>query len=489
MKEIKNINNPKQKNKKSIRIFSMLLYICILTIHPLSMIQSATFLKAYAATKPTISSEAAILFHSNTGEVLFGQNENKKYYPASITKVMTALLVLERAGVNDTVVYSKSATTNLESGAVTLSLSEGDKVSVKDSLYGLMLKSANDVANGLAEHVSGSVSAFAKLMNERAKSLGANNTNFVNPHGLNSGSHLTTAKDMALITREAVKNPTLRTIMGTTSYTFPAVQKAGATTVKMGHKMLYANDSRYYKDVIGGKTGYTSKAGNTLVTVAERGGQQLIVVILKSKNTHYADTKALLDYGFAILAERGMISTAVIPAADTASTNTITTQSQVIGPGAETSTSTTINANTNTNTNTNTTTVSDTIVSETVGPANIQVSADTLSGPGVAETRRGWIQDSKGWYYIKDNGSRAKSEICPIDGYDYWFDADGYMATGFRKDSNGYYYYLRDFGGMRKSSWQLADGKWYYFGADGKMFVSTITPDGYSVGADGAWVQ
>lgn len=479
MKEIKNINNPKQKNKRSIRIFSMLLCICILTIQPLSIIQSASFLQAYAATKPTISSEAAILFHSNTGEVLFGQNENKKYYPASITKIMTALLVLERAGVNDTVVYSKSATTNLESGAVTLSLSEGDKVSVKDSLYGLMLKSANDVANGLAEHVSGSVSAFAKLMNERAKSLGANNTNFANPHGLNSDSHLTTAKDMALITREAVKNPTLRAIMGTTSYTFPAVQKAGVTTVKMGHKMLYASDSRYYKDVIGGKTGYTSKAGNTLVTVAERGGQQLIVVILKSKNTHYADTKALLDYGFAILAERGIISTAAIPATDTASTNTTTTQGQVIGPGAETSTSTTTNTNT----------VPSTIVSETVGPASTQVSADTLSGPGVAETRRGWIQDNKGWYYIKDNGSRAKSEICLIGEYDYWFDVDGYMATGFRKDSNGYYYYLRDFGGMRKSSWQLADGKWYYFGADGKMFVSTITPDGYSVGADGAWVQ
>lgn len=471
MKEIKKMNN-----RIKLRICAILLCICILNFSSISICQNLPVMWAYAATKPVISSESAILLHSNTGEILFGKNENKKYYPASITKVMTALLVLERANLNDMVVYSQSATTNLESGAVRLSLSTGDKVSVKDSLYGLMLKSANDVANGLAEHISGSVPAFAKLMNERAKALGANNTNFVNPHGLNSDSHVTTAKDMALITKEAIKNPTLRTIMGTTSYAFPAVQKAGATTIKMGHKMLYMNDSRYYKEVIGGKTGYTSKAGNTLVTIAEKDGQQLIVVILKSKNTHYADTKALLDYGFALLAEKATSNGATL--------TTTVSQGQSGGPGATAS-----KTEASTSQTASTSTVPSTVVSETVGPVSTQVSADILSGPGVVETRRGWIQDNKGWYYIKDNASRARGEVLAIGGYDYWFDADGYMATGFRQDQNGFYYYLREFGGMRKSSWQLADGKWYYFGADGKMFISATTPDGYQVGADGVWVQ
>ena len=249
--------------------------------------------------EPTIQSEGAVVIDAATGTVLYGKNQNTRYYPASITKLMTALLVLENCQLGDTVTFSRTATENLESGAVSLKLTEGDKLTVEQCLYGLLLKSANEVANGLAEKVSGSVSGFAGLMNQKAAALGCTGTHFVNPNGLNDSNHYTTPYDMALIARAAFQNDTLRKIDTTLSYKFPATKNAGERTITMGHKMMYSTDSRYYPGIIGGKTGYTSKAGNTLVTGAEKNGVRLIAVVMKSKSTHYADTKALLDYGFA----------------------------------------------------------------------------------------------------------------------------------------------------------------------------------------------
>ncbi|WP_394522512.1 serine hydrolase [Lacrimispora sp. JR3] len=259
-------------------------------------------------SQPQILSEGAVLLDASTGTVLYGKNAETRYYPASITKLMTALIVAEKASLSDTVTYSKTATTNLESGAVTLGLVEGDRLTVEQSLYGLMLKSANEAANGLAEHVSGSISAFCAQMNARAKELGCTNTNFVNPNGLNHSDHYTTPHDMALIARAAFNNDIVRKVASTTSYQIPATKKAGARTVTMGHKMLHPSDSRYYPGVIGGKTGYTSLAGNTLVTCAEKNGVRLVAVVMKSRSTHYSDTKALLDYGFAVKAGATSVS-------------------------------------------------------------------------------------------------------------------------------------------------------------------------------------
>ena len=248
---------------------------------------------------PQVKAEGAVLMDAATGKVLFGKNQDMQFYPASITKVMTALLVLERCSLNDTVTFSDSATTNLESGAVSLGISKGDQLTVEQCLYGLLLKSANEIGNGLAEHVAGSVSAFADLMNARARELGCKNTHFTNPHGLNDTAHKTTPYDMALIMRAALQNETFRKIDTTTSYEFPATKKSAAKTITMGHKMMYPTDSRYYEGIIGGKTGYTSKAGNTLVTGAERNGVRLIAVVMKASGSHYTDTIAMLDYGFA----------------------------------------------------------------------------------------------------------------------------------------------------------------------------------------------
>lgn len=250
--------------------------------------------------QPEIQAQGAVLMDAATGNLLYSKEAETKFYPASITKLMTALLVAEKCSLDDTVTFSKTAVTNLESGAVTLGLVEGDKLTVRQSLYGLLLKSANEVANGLAEHTAGSISKFADMMNARAKELGCMNTNFVNPNGLNNSNHYTTPHDMALIARAAFQNGTVSKIASTLSYQIPATQKAAARTISLGHKMLYPNDARYYQGVIGGKTGYTSLAGNTLVTCAERDGVRLIAVIMKSKSTQYTDTSALLDYGFAL---------------------------------------------------------------------------------------------------------------------------------------------------------------------------------------------
>ena len=375
-----------------------------------------------AVEKPTVQSEGAVLLNANTGEILFEKNGNTRFYPASITKLMTALLTVENCSLSDTVTFSKTATTNLESGAVTLNLTEGDQLTVEQCLYGLLLKSANEIANGLAEHISGSVSSFADKMNARAKELGCTDTHFANPNGLNNTEHYTTPRDMAIIARAAFQNPTVAKVASTLSYEFPATKKASARTITMGHKMLYPNDSRYYYGIGAGKTGYTSKAGNTLATCAERDGLRLIAIIMKSSQTHYEDTKALLDYGFA-LAEAGELST-------------------------------------------------------------------SSSSGGSSQTTAGWHQDTTGWYYIKSDGTRAANEWQTINGKEYWFDSNQYMATGWRQFVGGIWYYFQPDGSLAKNAWvQNSAGQWFYVGSTGEMLRNTTTPDGNYVNADGVWVQ
>ena len=251
---------------------------------------------------PNVAANGAIIIDANTGKVLYEKNADTRFFPASITKILTALLVIENTQLDNRVIYSRSATTNLESGAVTLGLVEGDNISVRDSLYGLLLKSANEIANGLAEHVSGSIPAFANLMNQKAKELGCTNSNFTNPSGLNDVNHFTTARDMALIAKACFANETFVQFDSTLNYNFPAtIKKPTLTPITMGHKMLNSADTRFYEGIIGGKTGYTSKAKNTLVTCAKRGNTKLITVILNANKTQYEDTKAMLDYGFEVM--------------------------------------------------------------------------------------------------------------------------------------------------------------------------------------------
>lgn len=248
----------------------------------------------------TVSAGGACVMDAGSGAVLYGKNEDTAYYPASITKVMTALLVLENCSLDETVTFSETAVNGLESGAVTAYTSVGDTLSVRDCLYALLFRSANDVANALAEHVSGSVEAFADLMNARAKELGCLNTHFVNPSGLNNAQHVTTAYDMALIGRACMENAAFLEIESADTYTLgPTAKRPQGLTVTIGHKMLRSGTAYTDARVVGGKTGYTSSAGNTLVTMAEDGGRRLVTVVLQDRNPrHYLDTRSMLDLGF-----------------------------------------------------------------------------------------------------------------------------------------------------------------------------------------------
>ncbi|WP_349948404.1 D-alanyl-D-alanine carboxypeptidase family protein [Lacrimispora sp. BS-2] len=263
-----------------------------------------SFSNAWAApewpSSASTQAQGAILMDADTGTVLWGQNIHEQYYPASITKVMTALIVIENCDLDEMVTFSHNAVYNVEADSSNAGIDEGDVLSVKDCLYALLLKSANESANALAEHIAGSIEAFADMMNARAKELGCTNTHFANPSGLNDPEHYTSAYDMALISRAAFSNPVFEEIDSATYYKLPpnSINPEGFS-IYPKHRMMKKNDSFYYPGIIGGKTGYTSLAGNTLVTCVEKNNLKLIAVILKGSNPQYwTDTKGLLDFGF-----------------------------------------------------------------------------------------------------------------------------------------------------------------------------------------------
>ncbi|MCD8083628.1 MAG: D-alanyl-D-alanine carboxypeptidase [Clostridiales bacterium] len=250
-------------------------------------------------TDTEISAEGGILIDAASGTILYGKNIHETYYPASITKILTALIVIENCSLDETVTFSHTAVYDVEAGSSSAGLDVGDELSVRDCLYAMLLKSANEAANALAEHTAGSIEAFADMMNEKAASLGCTDSHFANPSGLNNPEHYTSAYDMTQIARAAFENETFVTIDSTLYYDLPSTRRSpDGSRIYPGHKMLKKNLAEYYPGIVGGKTGYTSLAGNTLVTCAERNDMRLITVVLNGHQTHYTDTKTLLDFGF-----------------------------------------------------------------------------------------------------------------------------------------------------------------------------------------------
>lgn len=251
-----------------------------------------------------IESEAGIVMDADSGAVLFGQNIHVQKAPASITKILTALVVIENSSLDDTVTFSHDAVYNVEDGSGNKnSIEEGDTLSVRDCLYLLLMRSSNQAANALAEHVGGSRDGFVKMMNEKTAELGCENSHFANPSGLNDDTQLTSVYDMALIASAAYKNDTLLTISKDKSYRLPATKNnPDGVTIQPEHKLLITTDTEspnYYPYAVAGKTGYTSVAGQTLVTYAIKDDRRQIAVTMKSTQaTHYQDTIALMDFGF-----------------------------------------------------------------------------------------------------------------------------------------------------------------------------------------------
>jgi D-alanyl-D-alanine carboxypeptidase (penicillin-binding protein 5/6) len=270
----------------------------------LAMIPQTVLAKPSWPSCPVIASESGIVIDEDSGAMLYGQNVHQQQAPASITKLLTALIVLENCSLDEKVTYSHEAMTRLEPGCGNkYNMAEGDELTVEDALYLLLLASSNQTANALAEHTAGSIDQFVDLMNRKCDELGCQESHFANPSGLNDSTQLTSAWDMALIARAAMDDAELLKIDSTTSHDIPATKNnPNGATVTMEHKLLVTanpSDPNYYPYAVAGKTGYTSIAGQTLVTYAAKDGRREIAVTLKStQRTHYADTVTMLDFGF-----------------------------------------------------------------------------------------------------------------------------------------------------------------------------------------------
>lgn len=285
------------KFRKSLVIIFMLIFI----LHT-SM--------CYALTEqPEISADASILIDSSSEKVLYSKNENQKMYPASTTKILTAILTIENCNLNDVVTVPYEAISSITSGYSVAALQTGEQLTVEQLLQVMLVHSANDAANVLAFHVSGSIENFANLMNNKVSELGLTNTHFTNPSGMHDENHYTTAHDLAIIMKYCMKNDTFRSLSSLKYCTIPATNKYDVRVFNTTNELLiYDNrdvsSNYYYKYAIAGKTGYTTQAKNCLVSVAKKENLELICVVLSAGiypnnvSAKFVDTKSIFDYGY-----------------------------------------------------------------------------------------------------------------------------------------------------------------------------------------------
>ncbi|MCD8355362.1 MAG: D-alanyl-D-alanine carboxypeptidase [Clostridia bacterium] len=253
----------------------------------------------------TIDAKASILVNAETGEIIHAENEKEKEYPASTTKVMTALLVLEKCSLSDVVTMQESDFIDVNNGASNAGLKVGEQITVENLLYCLLLPSGNEAANALARVTGGSVDEFVQMMNDRAKELGCVNTHFANPNGLHDDNHYTCAYDLYLIAQQAMQNSTFTTIVNTAQKKLPATNmNAERIIYTTNHLILSSYSSIYYDNCYGIKTGHTSQAGYCLVSYAKQSGYTYYSVILGANagSGEYAgsftETKRLFEWAF-----------------------------------------------------------------------------------------------------------------------------------------------------------------------------------------------
>lgn len=258
---------------------------------------------------PDISAGAAILLDSNTEKIIYSKNESERMYPASTTKILTAILTIENCNLDDIVTVPYEAVYSIPSGYSVAALQPGEQLTVEQLLKVMLVHSANDAANVLAYHVSGSIEGFANLMNQKVSELGLTNTHFTNPSGMHDENHYTTAYDLAIIMKYCMKNSTFRNLSVLKYCTIPATNKYEERVFNTTNELLiYDNrnvsSNYYYKYAIAGKTGYTTQAKNSLVSVSNKDNLELICVVLSvglypnNLSAKFIDTKSLFDYGY-----------------------------------------------------------------------------------------------------------------------------------------------------------------------------------------------
>lgn len=275
----------------------------------------AAFMYTASAAEPSLISESAVLIDADTGQVLYDKEMHRQMHPASITKILTVITGLEKLPMTEKITMSHYAVFSLPVGSSHIALDEGEEITMEQACYAALMMSANDACNGIAEAAAGSVDTFADMMNETARRAGAINSNFVNAHGLSDENHYTTAYDMAMICRYSIQNETFKKIFGTYKYIMPPNNKQEESRTFINQHYMVSSPALKYNGIIGGKAGWTSVSKCTLVTAAERDGRCLIAVVMKcvKDDDKYADTKALLDWGFSEF-DAIELSTADLPA-------------------------------------------------------------------------------------------------------------------------------------------------------------------------------
>lgn len=281
-----------------IKIFSFLAVLS-LSIFTYTSAGAGAVKAADTVKVPNVTSQSAIVADADTGRIYYEKNIHEQLYPASITKILTGIVAVEKLSPQDVITVTDDVSSGMPSNAARICLVGGEQITAEQALYTMFLASANDSANALALKVGGTMDNFVSMMNERAKELGADESHFANANGLPDKNNVTTAYDMAIITKAAFQNQNLMKYFGATSYTMaPTNKHPKKQTFETLHKMM-KNTVYKYNGTVAGKTGWETMSGHTLVTVASRNGHNLICVVMKNDgHSIYEDTIALLNYGF-----------------------------------------------------------------------------------------------------------------------------------------------------------------------------------------------
>ncbi len=283
--------------KLNIRNFIFLFFLVI-------TLSFSNFSYIYASDdEPTLNSKAAFLIDNKTNKVLYSKNPDEKMFPASTTKIVTAILVLENCKLNDTVTATAEGLASIPEGYVTANISVDEQLTVEQLLELLLIHSANDAANILAIHVGGTIANFVNMMNNKVYELNLSNTHFTNTYGLQDNNHYTTAHDLATIMQYCLKNSDFRRIAGSSSCSISETNKSGSRFFSSTNELLVPTSSYYYKYVTSGKTGFTTEAGECLVSSAYNNNLELVCVVLGGSvvdnvSTRFSESKILYEYGF-----------------------------------------------------------------------------------------------------------------------------------------------------------------------------------------------
>ena len=286
--------------KKTLNI----IIIFVILILQTKFVYGATTNDISQDNKLDIYSDAAVLIDSKTGSVLYSKNSDEKKYPASTTKILTAIMALEKCNLDDIVTVSKSAISAIPSGYSSAYLSEGEQISVNDLITVFLVHSANDAGYVLAEHISGSIENFAELMNQKVKEIGCTNTHFTNPSGIHDENHYSTAYDLALIARYCMQNSTFKKIVSQKSCTINSTNKSDVRKYTNTNDLINPSSKYYLEECVGIKTGYTKEAKNCLISACAKNNLGLICVVLGanqingSESSRYIDSINLFKYGY-----------------------------------------------------------------------------------------------------------------------------------------------------------------------------------------------